>query len=277
MTVKEYMVDLIKKIAADNRYGYSNDWPNNKFGEGNAPYDGDCGALQSYVLNQGLKQIGINTNEYFEPQGSSMYNEAYLLKYCNRYNFSDTRNQVGDILVSAGHTVMVTALGANWLQDTVTHASMDRDGKSGDSSGREVCSQQLWDGGWKYIYRLKDQYNKELTPTEEKKKEQKQNTQSTPIQLLQAAIDVWSGKYGNLTYRKTQLTNKFGSKNATRIQELVNLSFYNGLNPTNLLKAAIDVCNGTYGVNPTRKSKLVAKFGTAGATKIQELVNLAFK
>ena len=31
MTVKEYMVNLIKKIAADNRYGYSNDWPNNKF------------------------------------------------------------------------------------------------------------------------------------------------------------------------------------------------------------------------------------------------------
>lgn len=225
MTVKEYMVDLIKKIAADNRYGYSNDWPNNKFGEGKAPYDGDCGALQSYVLNQGLKQIGIETNEYFEPQGKSMYNEAYLLKYCNRYNFSDTRNQLGDILVSAGHTVMVTGLGANWLQDTITHASMDRDGKSGDSSGREVCTQQLWDGGWKYIYRLKDEYNKELSKQDD----------SLPIQLLKAAIDVWQGRYGNGILRHSRLTNEFGLSNAQKIQKLVNMSYINGLSSISLL------------------------------------------
>lgn len=211
MTVKEYMVDLIKKIAADNRYGYSNNWPHNKFGEGSAPYDGDCGALQSYVLNQGLKQIGINSDEYFEPQGTSMYNEAYLLKYCDRYPFSSTRNQIGDILVSAGHTVMVTALGSNWLQDTITHASMDRDGKSGDSSGLEVCSQKLWDGGWKYIYRLKNKYNKEI------KQEESAVVVPMQIQLLQAALDVWKGKYGVNPNRRARLVKIFGSKGADKV------------------------------------------------------------
>ncbi len=163
MNVKQYMIKTALEIANNNRYGYSNAWPNNKFGEGAAPYDGDCGAFCSYCLNQALKQIGINTNEYYEPQGgTAIYNEAYLLKYCDRYSYQGTRNQPGDILISGGHTVMVTACGSDYTQDTITHASQDLDGRSGDSSGREVCSRTLYDGGWRYIYRLKDKYNKEI-------------------------------------------------------------------------------------------------------------------
>lgn len=47
--------------------------------------------------------------------------------------------------------------------------------------------------------------------------------------------------------------------------------------PVQLLTAAIDVINGKYGNNPTRKQKLVAAFGETGGARVQELVNLAFK
>ena len=159
MKVKEYMIKKAIEIANDNSYGYSNKWPNNKFGEGSDPKNGDCGAFCSYCLNQALAQIGINTNEYYEPQGgTAIYNEAYLLKYCDRYAYDDERNQPGDILISGGHTVMVTAVDP----DYITHASNDYDGVSGDSSGKEICTIRLYNGGWRYIYRLKDQYNKDI-------------------------------------------------------------------------------------------------------------------
>ena len=159
MTVKELMVGIALDMAADNRYGYSNDWPNNRFGNDATPYDGDCGAFCSYCLNQALAKIGINETRYYEPQGGwNIYNEAYLLNYCKRYNYEDVRNQPGDIIISGGHTVMVTAVDP----DYVTHASDDYDGKSGDSSGREIRTQPLYNGGWHYIYRLKDEYNKEI-------------------------------------------------------------------------------------------------------------------
>lgn len=159
MNVKEYMVKKAKEIAADNRYGYSNAWPNNRFGIDATPYDGDCGAFCSYVLNDALAQIGVYTNEYYEPIGNyQLYNEAYLLRYCNRYPYENIRNAPGDILTNYGHTVMVTSIDP----DYITHASNDYDGRSGDSSGLEIRTQAIYNGSWKWIYRLKDEYNKDI-------------------------------------------------------------------------------------------------------------------
>ena len=165
MTVKEYMIATALNTAADNRYGYSNAWPQNRFDD-DTPYDGDCGAFCSFCLNEALKQIGINSGEYYEPQGGwNIYNEAYLLKYCDRYGYEDTRNEPGDILINGGHTVMITSTDP----DKITHASNDYDGMSGDSSGQEIRTQNLYDGGWHYIYRLKDEYNREIgSPDTEK-------------------------------------------------------------------------------------------------------------
>ena len=226
MNVKEYMIKTALEIANNNKYGYSNNWPNNKFGEGAAPYDGDCGAFCSYCLNQALKQIGINTNEYYEPQGgTAIYNEAYLLKYCNRYNYTGTRNEPGDILISSGHTVMVTAIGTDYTKDTITHASNDYDGKSGDSSGKEIRSQTLYDGGWRYIYRLKDEYNKIINDSSSNDNKESNTTEITPIELLQCAIEVIKGNYGNNPERKTKLVAKYGANKANQIQQLINLAF----------------------------------------------------
>ena len=173
-TVKEYMVQTAKTIAADNRYGYWNKPPNNTFGMlpgDTMPYDGDCGGFVSYCLNQALKASGINSNEYFEPMGqqgatfTTLYNEEFLLKYCDRYNYSSIKNslEAGDILVASGHTAMVTA--KNGTQ--ITHAGGDRDGRSGDSSGQEICTTGWFDaagpGGWLKVYRLKTKYGGKAT------------------------------------------------------------------------------------------------------------------
>ena len=156
MNIVDYMVQSAINMANDNTYGYSNAWPDNKFGEGNRPYDGDCGAFVSYHLNQALRQAGIESTDYFEPIGNdynfALANEEYLLRYCNRYDYGSVDLQKGDILVSGGHTVLMTGPGG------IVHASGDQDGMSGDSSGGEVTVSDFWENGWVYVYRLKSEY-----------------------------------------------------------------------------------------------------------------------
>jgi len=165
MKLNEWMARFVVAYAKDNTHGYTNNYPQNQWWNGN---DLDCGSLMSYGLHMALRQIGIDTGHvYFEPQGGwSIYNEAFLLKYCDRYRYEDVRNQVGDILLSGGHTEMITAVNP----DKLTGARNDYDGRSGDSSGREIATSDYYtaSGGWHYIYRLKDIYNKELDdePTE---------------------------------------------------------------------------------------------------------------
>lgn len=157
MTVKEYMVQNAIAMANDNKYGYRNDYPNNRFGQGNYPNDGDCGAFVSYNLNKALGQAGINENGYYEPIGynggpANIANEDYLLKYCDRYNYGSVTLQRGDILLSGGHTVIMTG------SDQIVHASGDKDGRSGDSGGNEIFITGWFNLGWIYVYRLKNQY-----------------------------------------------------------------------------------------------------------------------
>lgn len=163
MTVKEYMVNFILHYAADNSHGYSNDYPKNQWWR-DLDYI-DCGSLQGLTLHEGLLQIGIDFGyQYFEPMGKSgIYNEALLLKYCDKYGYYETYDQPGDILVSSGHTEMVTRLNPKKL----TGARNDYDGQPGDwKYGTEICETDYFNNGWLYIYRLKDKYNKEITEGE---------------------------------------------------------------------------------------------------------------
>lgn len=156
-TVKDCIVATALDVANNDIHGYTNSYPQNQWWRGN---DMDCGSFGSYSLHKALLQINVDTGyDYYEPMGNKTpWNEAFLLKYCNRYNYEDIRNEPGDILTSNGHTVIVTSVNP----DCITHAANDYDGVSGDSSGQEIRTQRLYDGGWNYIYRLKDEYNKTI-------------------------------------------------------------------------------------------------------------------
>lgn len=212
MRVKEYMVDFIVKYAADNKHGYTNKYPNNQWWQD--VDNNDCGSLMSYVLHMGLLQIGIDTGkDYFEPTGNKTpWNEKFLLKYCNKFDYSAIRNEPADILTSNGHTEMVTAVNPDYLGG----ARNDYDGKSGDSSGLEVAVSKFFNasGGWNYIYRLKDEYNKEISaPVKDETckveiRVLREGMQGDDVKLLQTSLNLWlskdepllvDGKFGKLT------------------------------------------------------------------------------
>ena len=158
MNTREWAADYAVKYAADNSNGYTNEYPANKWWEDKK--NNDCGSSCSKWLHEALLQVGKDTGyNYYEPMGSRIpWNEEFLLRWCDRYDYQSERNKVGDILTSNGHTVMITAVDP----DYITHAANDYDGVSGDSSGREVRTERLYDGGWNFIYRIKDEYNLEI-------------------------------------------------------------------------------------------------------------------
>lgn len=203
MNTKEWMADFAVKWAADNTHGYSNSYPENQWWQDRL--NNDCGSFMSLCLHEALLQIGIDTGyNYFEPMGSRIpWNEPFLTRYCNRYDYQSERNQVGDILTSNGHTEMITSVDPDYL----TGARSDRDGKSGDSSGLEVATSRLYtaSGGWNFIYRLKDEYVKEIggsgtVPTKESPKDQKVTYQCKSIaEACILDIELKKGsKYTNL-------------------------------------------------------------------------------
>ena len=220
MRVKEYAANFAVAWAADDTHGYSGEWPKNQWWQD--VLNDDCGSFMSYVLHMALLKIAVETgHDYFEPMGNKTpWNEAFLLKYCDRYNYEDVRNEVGDILTSNGHTVMITAVDP----DYITHAANDYDGKSGDSSGREVRTERLYDGGWNYIYRLKDKYNKEIeesAPVEDeyceiKIRVLKKGMSGDDVKCLQVLLNLWTTQSGD--YEPITVDGLFGDETEERLK-----------------------------------------------------------
>ena len=222
MNVKEYMAKRAVEIAADDTNGYTGVYPKNQWWQDTK--NNDCGSFMSLVLHLGLLKILIETGyNYFEPMGDKTpWNEAFLLKYCDRYNYSDIRNEVGDILTSNGHTVMITAVDP----DYITHAANDYDGVSGDSSGREVRTERLYDGGWNYIYRLKDIYNKDIdagtdvdTSEDEimtKLETLRNGSTGNQVKNLQALLNLWTTQSGD--YEPIAVDGYFGDETENRLK-----------------------------------------------------------
>ena len=157
MRVNEKMAEVAIGIAADNDNGYTNDYPLNWWWDDNN--DVDCGSFISWVIHIVLLMIGIDTgHQYYEPMGSSIYNEEFLLKYFDKYDYSEVRNMIGDILMNWGHTEMVTHVDP----DELTGARNDYDGVPGDhGTGCEIATSSMF-GNWLWLYRIKDKYNKEI-------------------------------------------------------------------------------------------------------------------
>ena len=158
MRVNEKLAAVAREKAADNDNGYTNDYPLNWWWDDND--DVDCGSFIAWIIHIVFLLIGIDTGyEYYEPMGSSIYNEAFLLRYFDKYDYSEVRNRIGDILMNWGHTEMVTRIDP----DEMTGARNDYDGVPGDhGTGREIATSRL-SGNWLWLYRIKDKYNKVIS------------------------------------------------------------------------------------------------------------------
>lgn len=200
MKLNEWIAKHAVETAKDDSRGYTNNYPLNKWW---IKPDDDCGSFMSEMLHDALLMIGIDIGQqYFEPMGDNgIYNEELLLKYCNRFDYANEKDKIGDILVSYGHTEMVTNLDPEQL----TGARDDYDGKPGDSSGREISTSPYFiasHGGWKYIYRLKEEYNLELDEQEEIKMimvelpELKKGSRGYAVKSLQSLLNLWTTQSG---------------------------------------------------------------------------------
>lgn len=131
----EKACEWLKATADDNSHGYSQ-------AHRQGP-DYDC---SSQVLNA-LKRGGfdVNVNGYT----GNMYS---ILKSIGFVEVSDNNCKKGDIYLTPGkHTVMAYADGK------VVTAAGDKDGKTGDSSGKEIYCRDFYTPsyGWKYHMRYK--------------------------------------------------------------------------------------------------------------------------
>ena len=167
MLVTERAVEYIISDAKDKSMGYTNDYPSNQWWVDKK--NNDCGSEISSAYYRALLDSGLDIGKvYYEPTGGVIPWDGGFLKYFNRLSYNDHRNAVGDILTSNGHTVMIVSLKENngFGVDRIGHASSDKDGKSGDSGsgeyGNEILVQNLYGGGWNWIYRLKPEYNKQI-------------------------------------------------------------------------------------------------------------------
>ena len=198
MILSRWMAQYAVAYAANDTHGYTNNYPYNQWWH---DPDIDCGAFMSKCLHEALLEIGIDTGkQYFEPMGDDgIYNESFLLKYCNKYDYKKVTNRIGDILVSYGHTEMYTAAGQ------LTGARNDYDGKTGDGNSKEVCSSGFYNasnGGWLYIYRLKPEYDIEVSDPEKYTYVKinvpvlKKGCIGNEVKNLQALLNLWTCQDG---------------------------------------------------------------------------------
>lgn len=125
--------EWLKAIADDDTHGYSQA---NRQGPGY-----DC---SSHVLNA-LKQGGfdVNVNGYT----GNMYD---ILKSVGFAEVNDSKCLKGDIYLTPGkHTVMAYANGM------VCTAAGDKDGKTGDSSGKEIYCREFYTPSYGWTYHMR--------------------------------------------------------------------------------------------------------------------------
>lgn len=135
-----------KKIAADNRCGYSQ---SNRWGP-----NYDC---SSFVITS-LKRAGVDTNG---ASCSSNIRSALVstgeFTYHSRSSIgmNTSKNlKKGDILLANGHVELYAGNGMN------VGAHTNYDGRSGDSTGKEICVKPYRGTRWYGFLRYKEPYKK---------------------------------------------------------------------------------------------------------------------
>lgn len=188
-------VNEIIKICNDNKHGYSQ-----KNRNGNPDYD--CSSLVIHCLDK----AGFKMSKYGATYTGNMINP---LRKCGFTNIIQSINlktgkglKSGDVLLNSKyHTAMM-------ISSTKMAAAHDNyDGKTGDSSGREISITKYsnYSKGWTSIWR----YDTAAT-----------NSSIMVNGLYDVAFDCILGKYGNGDVRRKNLES--AGYNYSEIQNLIN-------------------------------------------------------
>lgn len=230
-------VSEAKRIASDNRHGYSQANRNGK-------PDYDCSSLVIHCLDY----AGFPMSKYGATYTGNM---EKALKKCG---FRDVTKKInlrtgkgmlaGDVFLNPGRH---TAIAVSKTKLCAAHSNYD--GKPGDGSGREIniYTYRNYGSGWQHVYRYSGNSDGAYSV----------------YAVAQAVID---GEYGNGRHRTEAL--KAAGHNPEMIQNAVN-------NILKYMSVASEVIKGTYGAGEERKKKLTDDGYPYGV--VQDIVNAILK
>lgn len=197
--VNDYVNEILR-IAKDDKHGYSQ---KNRYGNP----DFDCSSLVIYCVNK----CGIPVKSYGASFTGNMYNafiKAGFKDVTRTINLVTGANlQIGDILLTPyKHTEIYTGNG------NITGARRDYDGKTGDSTGKEICTHIYNNYPWRYVLRYNEKFSNSSTDS---------NIHTSNDDTISVLIkDIISGKYGNGKARKAAIEEM--GYDYKEIQKLVN-------------------------------------------------------
>ena len=172
----EAAVAFMERIAADNSHGYDQ-------AHRNGP-DYDCSSLVSKALNQaGFDvKVGSTTSNLYEQL------KADGFKTCSK------PWKRGDIHLSVGHHVVMSTDANNIVHASINEKGTVSGGKTGDQTGREICTRPYYEhpSGWTYHLRYGDKEKKDDKPVTTKEPDSKYYKQyhGTSNSLVDALKDI---------------------------------------------------------------------------------------
>lgn len=143
----EKAVSFMEKMAKDNSHGYDQVHRNGP--------DYDCSSLVSKAFNEAGFDIKLgsttrNLYEQFKAEGFKSCSKPW---------------KRGDVHLSVGHHVVVSTDANNIVHASINEKGTASGGKTGDQTGREICTRSYYEypSGWTYHLRYEDKKKEEPT------------------------------------------------------------------------------------------------------------------
>lgn len=154
-------VSFMEKVAKDNSHGYDQNY---RMGP-----DYDCSSLVSKAFNEaGFNiKLGSTTRNLYEQL------KAEGFKPCSK------PWKRGDVHLSVGHHVVVSTDANNIVHASINEKGTATGGRTGDQTGREICTRSYYEhpSGWDYHLRYTEPKKEE--PKKDDKKYYKKYTGSS--------------------------------------------------------------------------------------------------
>ena len=139
----EKAVQFMENIAKDDNYGYDQTHRNGP--------NYDCSSLLGTALNE----AGFNVSKY-----SWTGNLRKQLLACGFEEIDvNAERKRGDIFLSEGHHTVMCVDGDNIVHASINEKGTTTGGKSGDQTGKEICTRKFYTPKykWDYHFRLKEE------------------------------------------------------------------------------------------------------------------------